>query len=164
MFKILGSCFLFLICITGCTRLPDIQGRGSEAFQGVWSQDSVENESKLLTYTKHDFRITCDSFYVNLVTHSKANYYSDSCFNNGIWKEYAKGVYAVRNDSLFLLGTYTKENYKQKISGCYQIGQYIKSFKILKMEKQKIVMESSDNQRIINLFLKERITCVPKPL
>ena len=164
MFKILGSCFLFLICITGCTRLPDIQGRGSEAFQGVWSQDSVENESKLLTYTKHDFRITCDSFYVNLVTHSKANYYSDSCFNNGIWKEYAKGVYAVRNDSLFLLGTYTKENYKQKISGCYQIGQYIKSFKILTMEKQKIVMESSDNQRIINLFLKERITCVPKPL
>jgi len=164
MFKILGSCFLFLICITGCTRLPDIQGRGSEAFQGVWSQDSVENESKLLTYTKHDFRITCDSFYVNLVTHSKANYYSDSCFNNGIWKEYAKGVYAIRNDSLFLLGTYTKENYKQKISGCYQIGQYIKSFKILTMEKQKIVMESSDNQRIINLFLKERITCVPKPL
>lgn len=164
MFKILGSCFLFLICITGCTRLPDIQGRGSEAFQGVWSQDSIENESKLLTYTKHDFRITCDSFYVNLVTHSKANYYSDSCFNNGIWKEYAKGVYAVRNDSLFLLGTYTKENYKQKISGCYQIGQYIKSFKILKMEKQKIVMESSDNQRIINLFLKERITCVPKSL
>ena len=164
MFKILGSCFLFLICITGCTRLPDIQGRGSEAFQGVWSQDSVENESKLLTYTKHDFRITCDSFYVNLVTHSKANYYSDSCFNNGIWKEYAKGVYAIRNDSLFLLGTYTKETYKQKISGCYQIGQYIKSFKILTMEKQKIVMESSDNQRIINLFLKERITCVPKPL
>lgn len=164
MFKILGSCFLFLICLTGCTRLPDIQGRGSEAFQGVWAQDSVENESKLLTYTKHDFRITCDSFYVNLITHSKANYYSDSCFNNGIWKEYAKGVYAVRNDSLFLVGTYTKENYRQKISGCYQVGQYIKSFRILKMEKQKIVMESSDNQRIINLFLKEQITCVPKPL
>jgi len=164
MFKILGSCFLLLTCITGCTRLPDIQGRGSEAFQGVWAQDSVENESKLLTYTKHDFRITCDSFYVNLVTHSKANYYSDSCFNNGIWKEYAKGVYAVRNDSLFLVGTYTKENYRQKISGCYQIGQYIKSFKILKMDKQKIVMESSDNQRIINLFLKEQITCIPQPL
>jgi hypothetical protein len=144
--------------------LPDIQGKGSDAFQGVWNQDSVENESKLLTYTKHNFRITCDSFYVNLVTHSKANYYSDSCFNNGIWKEYAKGVYAVRNDSLFLVGTYTKENYRQKISGCYQVGQYIKSFKILKLEKQKIVMESSDNQRIINLFLKEQITCVPKPL
>jgi hypothetical protein len=164
MFKILGGCFLFLLFITGCTRLPDIQGKGSDAFQGVWNQDNVENESKLLTYTKHNFRITCDSFYVNLVTHSKANYYSDSCFNNGIWKEYAKGVYAVRNDSLFLVGTYTKENYRQKISGCYQVGQYIKSFKILKLEKQKIVMESSDNQRIINLFLKEQITCVPKPL
>lgn len=164
MFKILGSCFLFLICLTGCTRLPDIQGRGSEAFQGVWAQDSIENEGKLLTYTKHDFRITCDSFYVNLITHSKANYYLDSCFNNGIWKEYAKGVYAVRNDSLFLVGTYTKENYRQKISGCYQVGQYIKSFKILKMQKKKIVMESSDNQRIISLVLKEQITCVPKPL
>ncbi|MEJ7557213.1 MAG: fumarate hydratase [Pedobacter sp.] len=164
MFKILVGCILFLCFVVGCTRLPDIQGKGSAAFQGVWNQDSVDNENKLLTYTKHNFRITCDSFYVDLITHSKVNYYSDSCFNNGLWKEYAKGVYAIRNDSLFLVGTYTKDNYRQKISGCYQIGQYIKSFKILKMDDEKIVMESGDNQRIINLFLKERITCVPKPL
>jgi len=147
-----------------CTRLPDIQGSGSPLFQGVWSQDSIENESKLLNYTRHNFRITCDSFYVDLVTHSKANYYSDSCYNNGIWKEYAKGTYAVRNDSIFLVGTYTKDNYRQKISGCYQIGQYIKSFRILKIAPENIVMESSDNQRIINLVLKEKITCVPQPL
>jgi len=164
MFKVLGGCLLLLCCFAGCTRLPDIQGRGYEAFQGVWDQDSVENEDKLLNYTNHHFRITCDSFYVNLITHSKANYYSDSCFNNGIWKEYAKGIYAVRNDSLFLVGTYTKENYRQKISGCYQIGQYIKSFKILEMKKEKVVLESTDNQRIINLFLKEVVICVPKAL
>jgi hypothetical protein len=164
MFKHIVGCCLLLCLIAGCTRLPDIQGKGSAAFQGVWEQDSIANESKLLTNTKHSFKITCDSFYVNLVTYSKANYYSDSCFNNGVWKEYAKGVYAIRNDSLFLVGTYTKENYRQKLSGCYQIGQYIKSFKILEMKKEKVVMESSDNQRIINLFLKEKITCVPQPL
>jgi hypothetical protein len=164
MFKFFVGCLILLCFFSGCTRLPDIQGKGEVAFQGVWEQDSIANESKLLNYTTHKFKITCDSFYVNLITHSKANYYSDSCFNNGIWKEYAKGVYAVRNDSLFLVGTYTKENYRQKISGCYQIGQYIKSFKILHMENKKIVMESSDNQRTINLYLRENITCVPKPL
>ncbi|MFP5079112.1 fumarate hydratase [Pedobacter sp. JCM 36344] len=157
--------FLCILCaFTACTRLPNIQGKGSAIFQGIWNQDSVENESKLLNYTQHKFKITCDSFYVDLTTHSKVNYYSDSCFNNGVWKEYAKGVYAIRNDSLFLVGTFTKENYRQKISGCYQIGQYIKAFKILKTAAQKIVMESSDNQRIVTLVLKEQIICVPKSL
>jgi hypothetical protein len=164
MLKPLVGCLLFLAIFVSCTRLPDVQGKGSAAFQGVWDQDSIENETKLLTNTHHNFKITCDSFYVNLITYSKANYYSDSCYNNGVWKEYAKGIYAVRNDSLFLVGTYTKENYRQKISGCYQIGQYIKSFRILDLKEGKIVMESSDNQRIVNLFLKKKITCIPKPL
>ncbi|RZK78998.1 MAG: fumarate hydratase [Pedobacter sp.] len=149
---------------SACRRLPDIQGEGNAAFQGVWNQDSVLNSEKLLNYTQHKFRFSCDSFYVDLVTHSKANYYADSCFNNGIWKEYAKGVYQVRADSLFLLGTFTKSNYKQKLSGCYQIGQYIKSFKILNTDSSKIVLESTDNQRIVELILKQPIVCVPQEL
>jgi len=155
---------LVLCCLAACTRLPDIQGKGSEMFQGVWATDTAATQSKLLTYSQHTFKITCDSFYLDLITHSKANYYSDSCFNNGVWKEYAKGIYAVRNDSIFFVGTYTKANYKQKITGCYQIGQYIKSFKILSSSAEKIVLESSDNQRTLNLLLKEKITCVPQPL
>ncbi|MHA4893621.1 fumarate hydratase [Pedobacter sp. PWIIR3] len=117
-----------------------------------------------MSYTQHKFKISCDSFYVDLTTHSKVNYYSDSCFNNGIWKEYAKGTYEFKHDTIFLTGTFTKENYRQKISGCYQIGQYIKSFKVLKTYKNRLVLESTDNQRIIDLALKEHITCVPKAL
>ena len=164
MFKPLILCLLVFMSLIACTRLPDIQGKGSEMFQGVWATDSVASQGKLLSYTQHTFKITCDSFYLDLITHSKANYYSDSCFNNGIWKDYAKGIYAVRNDSVFFVGTYTKSNYKQKISGCYQIGQYIKSFRILSRSPEQITLESSDNQRIINLLLKEKITCVPQPL
>lgn len=157
-------CIVIALLLGGCKRLPDVQGAGSAMLQGVWKQDSVVNSDKLLNFTKHDFKFSCDSFYVNLTTYSKVNYYSDSCFNNGVWPEYAKGVYEVRNDSLFLLGTYTKANYKQKLSGCYQIGQYIKSFKILMADSAIIELESTDNQRLIVLALKEKIVCIPREL
>jgi len=119
---------------------------------------------ELLSYTKHKFKITCDSFYVDLTTYSKVNYYADSCFQNGIWKEYAKGVYIVREDTVFLDGTYTKADYKQKISGCYHVGRYIKSFKIKKSGDDRLLLESTDNQRELSLMLREKITCVPKEL
>jgi len=160
-------CLIFIVlCSTvmACRRLPDVQGNGAGFLQGVWNQDSIENAGKLLNYTQHKFKFTCDSFYVDLSTHAKVNYYSDSCFNGGVWKEYAKGTYRVRADTVFLLGTYTKANYKQKISGCYQIGQYLKSFRIVLKEPELLVMESIDNQRIIELSLKQKINCVPQPL
>jgi hypothetical protein len=156
--------FLILCSLTACTRLPDIQGKGTEFLQGVWNQDSVANSDKLLNYTQHKFKFTCDSFYVDLITYSRVNYYEDSCYNKGVWKEYAKGTYLVRADTLFLAGTYTKANYKQKISGCYQIGQYIKSFKIDHNEQTKVVLESTGNQREISLNLEQKIMCIPQPL
>ena len=83
------SAFLLFTFIS-CTRLPNVQGKGETFLLGVWSQDSIANSEQLLTYTKHHFKISCDSFYVDLTTYSKVNYYEDSCFNNGIWKEHAK--------------------------------------------------------------------------
>jgi hypothetical protein len=164
MQKLLLCVLGILLTAVACKRLPDIQGEGSPAFQGVWVQDSIPDAQRLLNFTKHKFRFSCDSFYVDLTTHSKVNYYSDSCFNNGVWKEYAKGVYEFRNDSLFLLGTYTKANYKQKLSGCYQIGQYIKSFKVISIDSAIIRLESTDNQRSITLSLKEKLVCIPQEL
>ncbi|MDR6785956.1 hypothetical protein ABIE26_004575 [Pedobacter africanus] len=158
-------CLLLMVCISAsCRRLPDVQGKGEAFLQGVWNQDSIANADKLLNYTLHKFRFTCDSFYVDLTTHSKVNYYSDSCFNGGVWKEYAKGVYEVRADSLFLVGTYTKANYKQKISGCYQIGRYIQTFYIKAAGQDQLKLESTSNQRECTLVLKERIICRPKEL
>ncbi|TDQ09344.1 fumarate hydratase [Pedobacter metabolipauper] len=150
--------------LPACRRLPNVQGEGSAFLQGVWNQDRVLNAGNLLSYTQHKFKFTCDSFYVDLTTHSKVNYYADSCFNKGVWKEHAKGVYEVRSDSLFLEGTYTKENYKQKISGCYQIGQYIKSFKVKRGDSASLFLESTDNQRSIDLVLKEKVVCKPMQL
>lgn len=158
-------CLFFIGCVSAsCRRLPDVQGKGEAFLQGVWNQDSVANAGKLLNYTRHKFKFTCDSFYVDLTTHSKVNYYTDSCFNGGVWKEYAKGVYQVRGDSLFLAGTFTKANYKQKISGCYQIGRYIQTFYIRSSGPGKLQLESTSNQRECNLVLKERIICKPKEL
>lgn len=157
--------FAFILLFSAsCRRLPDVQGEGSAMLQGIWSQDTVEREAQLLSYTSHKFKITCDSFYVDLTTYSKVNYYADSCFQNGIWKEYAKGVYVMRSDSIFLEGTYTHANYKQKLSGCYHIGRYIKSFKVKKASASRLLLESTDNQRELSLTLTDKIICVPKAL
>ncbi len=156
--------FHLLLCLTACTRLPNVQGRGETMLQGVWNQDSVANAKDLLSYTQHHFKISCDSFYVDLTTHSKVNYYSDSCFNNGVWKEYAKGTYAVKGDTLILNGTFTKANYKQKVSGCYRSGRYLNNFKIKSSSGSRLVLENLADQRECVLVLKEPITCVPKEL
>ncbi|WP_432709634.1 fumarate hydratase [Pedobacter sp.] len=164
MIKNLFLLLLFVCVITACKRLPNVQGKGEAFLQGVWNQDSIANADKLLSYTQHKFKFTCDSFYVDLTTYSKVNYYADSCFNNGVWKEYAKGVYVVRNDSLFMEGDYTKSNYKQKVSGCFHTGRYVKSFYVKSISPNLIQMESTNDQRDINLALKERIVCEQKPL
>jgi hypothetical protein len=168
---ILGKRFYFLLftfnCLllwSACTRLPNIQGKGETLLQGVWNQDSVANAKNLLSYTQHRFKISCDSFYVDLTTHAKTNYYSDSCFNNGVWKEYAKGTYAVKGDTLILNGTFTKVNYKQKVSGCYRSGRYLNNFKIKSSSKERLILENLADQRECVLVLKQAITCVPKEL
>ncbi|WP_243718014.1 fumarate hydratase [Pedobacter changchengzhani] len=155
---------LLLFAFSACTRLPNIQGKGEPFMQGVWNEDSVALSNKLNTYTKHHFKFSCDSVYIDFVTYSKVNFYSDSCFNKGVWKEYAKGVYAVIGDTLFLGATYTHANYKQKISGCYRIGRYEKKFLIKKSSSTTLLLENLTDQRQITLNLKEKVTCVQKPL
>jgi len=153
-----------LTAFLSCERRPNVQGNGETFLQGVWNQDSIANSSTLMNYTQHHLKFTCDSFYVDMTTHSKVNYYEDPCYNNGVWKEYAKGVYEVRKDSLFLLGTYTKSNYKQKVSGCYTIGIYRKSFLIKSSDTNHLSLQSLSDQRDVNLVLKQKITCVPQQL
>ena len=154
----------YLVLISACTRLPNVQGNGETVLQGIWNQDSVANAKQLMNYTEHKFKFSCDSFYVDLTTHSKVNYYEEACFNKGIWKEYAKGTYTVSGDTLFLRGTFTKANYKQKVSGCYRNGQYISNFKIKSTTENNLLLESLNDQKECLLILKEKINCVPKEL
>jgi hypothetical protein len=157
------STFL-LFSSVACRRLPNVQGKGELFLQGIWNQDSVANSGQLLSYTKHKFKITCDSFYVDLTTFSKVNYHEDSCFNKGVWLEYAKGTYLVKGDTLMLNGTFTKANYKQKVSGCYRNGRYLTNFKIIKNSTNQIELENLNDQRPCVLVLKQKITCLPKEL
>lgn len=156
--------FTFSVLQLSCTSRPNIQGKGETFMQGVWNEDSVAFSNKLTNYTQHHFKFTCDSVYIDFVTHSKVNFYEDSCYNNGLWKEYAKGVYAVKGDTLFVGTTFTYANYKQKISGCYRIGRYDKNFLIKKRSADTLLLESLSDQREIKLTLKEKITCVQKEL
>ena len=156
--------FILLAFGLSCTRLPNVQGKGEIVLKGVWNQDSVANVAQLLNYTQHKFKFSCDSFYVDLTTHSKVNYYEEACFNKGIWNEYAKGTYIVKGDTLFLIGTFTKANYKQKVSGCYRSGRYLSNFKIKSADAASLVLESLNDQKEWILTLKEKIKCVPKEL
>jgi hypothetical protein len=161
--KVLAFSFL-LLALYSCTRLPDIQGKGEVFIQGVWDQENISEADKLLSITQHHFKFSCDSFYVDLTTFSKVNYYEDSCFTKGVWKEYAKGTYAVKGDTLILAGTFTKANYKQKVSGCYRIGRYLTNFKIRSKQNNTLKLEGLTDQREINLVLKQKINCIPKEL
>jgi len=155
---------LVVLWVASCSRLPNIQGKGETFLQGVWNQDSVGNQVQLQNYTLHKFKFTCDSFYVDFTTHAKVNYYEETCFNKGIWKEYAKGTYQVRNDTLMLIGDFTKPNYKQKVSGCYRNGRYLSNFKVKSWNAEQLALESLSDQTEVKLNIKEKITCVQKAL
>ncbi len=157
-------CFLLSALCISCKSRSNIQGKGELFMQGIWNQDSIANKGKLLNYTKHWFKFTCDSFYVDLVTYSKVNYYPEECFNNGVWKEYAKGIYQVRNDSLFLAGDFTKSNHKQKISGCYRSGRYLVSFIIKSATKKQLILENLADERECVLSFKKPVICIQKQL
>lgn len=160
-------CLLFFILsffMSGCRFNPDMQGKGTGYLQGVWEEKEVAYQNQLLQYTSHHFTFTCDSFYAVLKTSAKANQYADSCFNNGRWTEYTKGTYIIKNDTLILTGTFTKSNFKQKISGCYRIGQYLPAFVVKGKTPQSIQLENLQQHLPINLSLRKRIICEPKPL
>ena len=139
-----------------------MQTEGVKDLQGVWVQDSITNQDQLLSYTLHSFTFRCDSIYTEMDVHAKTKTMPDSCFKDGNWKEYAKGVYVQRGDSLIVEGIYTRENGKQKISGCYKNGQYLPRFKIVSISADSVVLQNKfDSNPIVIRKIKD-ITCVPK--
>lgn len=156
-------CF-FCAMLSFCRINPNLQGSGENYLQGVWNEDSILYQSALLQYTSHKFKFTCDSFYVTFHTTAKTNIFPDSCYNNGSWLEFAKGIYAVKSDTVYLSGTFTKPNFKQKISGCYRIGQYTETFVVNKKSLGFLELKSLKQHLPVTLKLKEKITCIPQPI
>lgn len=156
-------CLLFcLISISSCKFNSEYQNEGAEYLQGVWVQDSIPYQDQLNSYALHEIKFTCDSMYVKMDVFQKTKTLADSCFNEGNWEEYAKAVYVVRGDSLIVDGLYAKDNWKQKVSGCYRIGQYIPRFKIVHSSSDSLVLENRYDQNKIILRKTEEITCVPR--
>lgn len=151
-----------LLVFGSCQRHSEMQSEGVQTLQGVWVQDSVANQSKMLNYTLHEFTFICDSLYVNMNVHAKTQSIPDSCYKNGNWKEHAKAVYVQRGDSIIVEGVYTKENGKQKISGCYKTGQYLPRFKLLYNSVDSVVLQNKYESRPIILKKVKDVTCVPK--
>lgn len=159
--------FFFILLsfvLISCKFNPNLQGKGTESIQGVWEEDSPYYQDKRLQYSKHKFRFTCDSVYLTIKTFVKVSTYPDSCFNNGEWVEYAKGTYLTQSDTLMLKTTFTKSNFKQKISGCYRIGQYLPAYIITKNTGDSLYLQSLKQHVQIKLSLRERTQCVQKPL
>jgi hypothetical protein len=150
--------------ISSCKFNANLQGTGVDDFQGLWKESNVAYQNERLQYSKHQFRFSCDSVYITINTFAKVNTYPDSCFNNGAWTEYAKGVYETRKDTLLINATFTKSNFKQKISGCYRVGQYTPSFVIIKNDSDTLYLEGLHDHLPLNLILKQKIPCVQKPL
>lgn len=164
MLKVIYLLFLCCLFVAGCKFNPNFQGRGTDFIQGYWEEADNKLSDSLIHYTRHAFRFACDSVYITMETQSRFNYYPDSCFNGGKWTEYAKGNYVVSNDTLYILATFTKSNFKQKLSDCYRIGQYLPVFIIKERSPEKIKLEGVTQHLPISLNLKEKITCIPKPL
>ncbi len=158
LFFLTGMLFTFV----SCQRHSDMQGRGADFLQGIWRQDSIVQQEEMLSYTLHEFKFVCDSLYTTMYVHASVQTMPDSCFNEGQWTEYAKAVYVVRGDSIVVEGVYTKENGKQKISGCYKNGQYLPRFKIAYSSPDSLVLENRFDSRPIVLRKTGDITCVPK--
>ncbi|MFA6945065.1 MAG: fumarate hydratase [Pedobacter sp.] len=155
---------LILLTSASCKFNPNLQGKGTESLQGIWQEDSVDYQNERLQYSRHQLRFTCDSVYITIKTFAKVNTYPDSCFNKGSWIEYAKGTYLTKGDTLMFTATFTKSNFKQKISGCYRIGQYLPAYIIKKNSGDSLYLESLKQHLQIKLSLKEKIVCVQKPL
>jgi len=156
--------FILVLALVSCKFNPNLQGKGKESIQGIWEEDKVDYQNERLQYSRHHIQFSCDSVYLTIKTFAKVNTYPDSCFKNGSWTEYAKGTYLTKGDTLILSTTFTKSNFKQKISGCYRVGQYLPAFIIRKNTVDSLFLESLKQHSNIKLSLIQRTICVQKPL
>lgn len=158
----LAACSLLL---AACSFNPNYQGKGSDFLQGVWKQDSVERQKLLVSYSLHDFRFSCDSFYVRIASVSKVNYGADSCMGKGHWAEYARGTYEQQGDTLHLKGFFCNPDYSlKKEGGCFGFGPYVEDFKVISKKDSALSLVSFSNTIPVRLRLVKRVACVAKPL
>ncbi len=164
---LLYSYLVFILVFSfSCGFNPNLQEKGSATLQGKWTDtDTLSTLNNRVSITKFDFSFTCDSFYLTQTTFSKADYYGEKCFNNGTWKEYAKGNYKVINDTLKIEGVFVNDKFRFKAEKtCYRNGKYTEDFILEKTTDSLLVIRSLQANTRSRLSLKQKITCVPKAI
>lgn len=158
--------FFFLVTISSaCTFNKKEQVGGIDFLQGKWSEDKIENKAQLVSYQQHDFKFTCDSFYLQIKSYAKVNLNGGACYDKNEWKEYAKGYYELIGDTLKLEGNFVSKEFKFKPeNSCYRVGKFQENFILIKEEKssQIIIMKSLQTNLTHQLILKEKGDCTIK--
>ncbi len=167
-FQLLPFSFRLLalsLLLTSCSFNPAIQGNGEAYLQGEWKEDSIAAEKQLVTYSLHQFKFECDSFFVTIITTSKVNYGADTCMNRGRWTEYIKGRYQQKADTLHLKGFYCNADKSLKeLNTCFHSGVYEEFFSVTKGSDSLLKFSSSSAVVPLNLKLVKRTVCTPKAL
>lgn len=160
-YLIIAIVFCFLM---GCRSNGKLQPVGDNRLQGTWQEQNSEVKDSLIDGEYANLRLSCDSFYLILDVFSKENVRGDTCYGNGKWKEYAKGTYIIKDDTLALMGAYTKANFKQKISGCHRIN-YLNNYYVIRSidDKQMILSDVRGHGNFI-LNRTATTTCTPKEI
>jgi len=157
MFKFLGVCF-FAIALTACWFNSDIQSPGAKYLQGEWQQDSIDYSTDLVEFKNNQFKFTCDSFYLVLNNFSKADFSQDTCYHNGKWKEYVKGVYTLSGDTISLKGAFVSASFRFKKSPCYTTGGFEETLLYQSYKDSVLVLKSTKNGKLV-FKLKKRLAC-----
>ena len=150
---------------SACTFNKKEQASGVDYFQGKWSEDTVENKAQLVSYQQHDFKFTCDSFYLQIKSYAKVNLNGGVCYDKKSWIEYAKGYYQLVGDTLKLEGNFVSNKYKFKPEGsCYRVGKYQENFIVVNKGKvlEFLLIKSLQTNLIHQLKRTEKGVCIIK--
>jgi hypothetical protein len=146
------------LAVTACSFNATMQSQGTHYLQGQWQQDSLAYADSLVEHKQHCFTFTCDSFYLVLNYASEANFAQDTCYKNGKWTEYVKGVYTLNGDTLLLKGAYVSPLFKLKKSVCYATGGFEEMF-LYPQRKDSVLLLQSIITGKIKLKLKNSLIC-----
>ncbi len=140
---------LLMLIFFGCSFNKNTQNEGSKYLQGIWLEASVSQNNDLIEYKQHQFKFIRDSFYLVLNNFSKANFAQDTCYKNGKWTEYVKGVYSVNRDTIVLKGAYVSKTFRLKKSPCYTTGNFEQTLLYQSKSDSVLVLKSFTNGKMV---------------
>jgi len=127
--------------------------------QGEW-REIANSEEGLFEGKSRVLAFECNTFYLTVSSYTDGASPHDSCskFN---WKEYARGEYTLSDNQLTLDGFYTDSLFNKKSSGCYNIGEFNKTYSTdyqgINLKLQPVNQAQSNE---MEFYKKENHSCV----